>query len=218
MFNTILDYFKSKPFIKIENNVFSSEYLGKLKNEFLRSNLLTKNHLNYNFSTTKGFSIIFKKEEISTVKEKFPFIVDYLDKIVDPKSTAFYLNILVMELNSKVDKHIDHSLRSYYEKIDLPVSVTVLYVSIPKMLGGNLIFYDRENFIKEIKPKNNDLVVFAGHLKHEITEIFECEKNEQRISLICEQYILNQNLLSKVPSFLIKSTANFESFLINEME
>lgn len=218
MFRNLFPKFYQKSFINKYNDVFSLEYLEVLKDTILKSNLLTQNNLNYNFSTTKGFSIIFTKDGIDKVLEKFPYLDEYLKKITDSRSTAFYLNILVMELNSKVDKHIDHSLRSYYPKIQIPYSVSVLYVNVPSILGGNLIFYEKNNFLEEIKPSKNKMVVFSGDLKHEITEIFECPTNEQRISLICEQYFLNQNLLSKIPTFLIKSTANFQSFLINEME
>ncbi|MFN8578090.1 MAG: 2OG-Fe(II) oxygenase [Candidatus Sericytochromatia bacterium] len=204
------------------NDCFDNTYIESLKKNILESSFLAKNHLNYNFSNTLGFSVIFKKDFKDKVIEKFPFFEKYLDKIIEEPYNAFYLNPLVLSLSGKVDRHIDHSLRSYYLKIPFPERVCVLYVDIPEMSGGNLILYNNEKFLSKIKPESNKLILFKGDLKHEITTISEIdnsfeENNKKRISLVCEQYNLDKYSLSKIPDFLIRSDTSFNNFLENEL-
>lgn len=208
---------KKKVFFQEDEGLFTEDYLEKLKQEIISSKYLAKNHLNYNFSTTLGFSVIFKKSKIDIVKEKFPFFSEYIDRILLPEIDIYYLNPLVLKHNSKVERHIDHSLRSYDPEIGFPKRVAVLYVSIPKMKGGELVLYDQERMIKKIKPQNNKLIFFAGELKHEIKNISWLEGIEkQRVSLVCEQYKANEEQLKNVPDFLIRSSSSFKNFL--EME
>jgi hypothetical protein len=209
------------------NNAFDENYIFELKENILNSSFLAKNHLNYNFSNTLGFSIIFKLEHKNKVIEKFPYLEKYLERVIEEPYNAFYLNPLVLSLSGKVDRHIDHSLRSYYLKIPFPERVTVLYVDIPEMTGGNLILYNnKEKFMSKIKPENNKLIFFKGDLKHEITTISEIDNilennqikdNKRRISLVCEQYNLDRYSLSKIPDFLIRSDTSFNNFLSNEL-
>lgn len=202
------------------NDAFSNDYVLTLKNSILDSGYLAKNHLNYNFSNTLGFSIIFKKEFTNKVIEKFPYMETFLNKIIEEPYNAFYLNPLVLPLNGKVDKHIDHSLRSYYLQIPFPERVVVFYVDIPEMSGGNLIIYNKDKFLAKIRPATNKLLLFKGDLKHEITTISEIGNHEQpqvRISLVCEQYNLDRYSLSKIPDFLIRSDAGFSTFLADQL-
>jgi len=208
---------KKKLFFQEEYKLFSEDYLEKLKREIISSKYLAKNHLNYNFSTTLGFSLIFKASKIGLMKEKFPFFSEYFDRVFLPEIDVYYLNPLVLNYNSRVERHIDHSLRSYDPEIGFPNRVAVLYVSVPKMKGGELVLYEQERMIKKIKPQNNKLVFFAGELKHEIKNISRIDGNEkQRISLVCEQYKANEEQLKKIPDFLIRSSSSFKNFL--EME
>jgi hypothetical protein len=210
--------FWGKKYFTEELNSFSQEYIEQLKKEILESKYLAKNHLNYNFSSTLGFSVIFKTNTKDKVIEKFPIFKPYIDRIFSEDINAYYLNPLVLQINSKVDKHLDLSLRSYYLPISVPERVSVLYVDIPEMYGGNLILYKEEKFIAKINPEINKLLIFNGNLKHEVTSISEIrsENKQQRISLICEQYSLNKYELSQIPDFLIRSATSFNNFL--EME
>ncbi len=210
--------FWQKKYFQEESNAFSQEYIDQLKTEILGSKYLAKNHLNYNFSTTLGFSVIFKSNTIDKVIEKFPVFKEYIDRIVSDDINAYYLNPLVLMLNSKVDKHLDYSLRTYYLPISVPERVSVLYVEIPDMYGGNLILYKEEKFIAKIKPEINKLLVFKGSLKHEVTSISEIMSDEKqnRVSLICEQYWLSKYELSQIPDFLIRSATSFNNFLEEE--
>lgn len=202
------------------DNCFNPEYVQTLKQSILNSGYLTKNHLNSNFSSTLGFSVIFKKEHTDKVINKFPYLEKFLEKIIEEPYNTFYLNPLVLPLKGKVDKHIDHSLRSYYLKIDFPERVVVYYVDIPEMSGGNLILYKEDKFIAKIRPSNNKLVLFKGNLKHEITTITDMSNisDSKRMSLVCEQYNLDKYSLSQVPDFLVRSDADFNTFLADEIQ
>jgi hypothetical protein len=210
-----LKKFWEKKYYTEEVNAFPPEYIDLLKKEIIQSKYLAKNHLNYNFSTTLGFSVIFKNNTVDKAIEKFPFFAEYINKVVANDIDAYYLNPLVLKLNSKVDKHMDYSLRTYYLPISCPERVSVLYVDIPDMYGGNLILYKEEKFIAKIKPEINKLLVFKGNLKHEVTSISQIISSEkhQRISLICEQYRLSRYELSQIPDFLIRSATSFSNFL-----
>ncbi len=200
------------------DNYLSTDYNNLLKESILDSAYLAKNHLNYNFSNTQGFSIIFKNDYVNKVIEKFPYLTEFLEKIIEEPFNAFYLNPLVLPLRGKVNKHIDHSLRSYYLKIPFPKRVVVYYVDIPDMSGGNLILYNEDKFITKIKPQTNKMIFFKGDIKHEITTISELENSKaQRISLVCEQYNLDKYSLSQIPNFLIRSDASFNAFLADQI-
>lgn len=211
-------FYLVEKFLEIDD-AFENEYISSLKASILQSSYLSKNHLNYNFSNTLGFSIIFKVDFKDKVIEKFPYLEKFINEIIQEPFNAFYLNPLVLPLNGKVDRHIDHSLRSYYINIPFPQRVVVLYVDVPIMSGGNLIIYNKEKFLTKIKPQNNKLIYFKGDLKHEITTISNIKENESnsRISLVCEQYNLDKYSLSKIPDFLIRSDTGFNNFLNNEL-
>ncbi len=213
-----LKEFLNKYYFREEQNAFSQKYINDLKENILNSTYLAENPLNYNFSTTLGFSIVFKKKD--KVIEKFPFFKEYLDRICSDEINAYYLNPLVLKLNSKVSKHMDYSLRVYDNAISVPSRVSVLYVDIPEMYGGNLILYKEKRFIAKIKPENNKLLIFRGNLKHEITSISEIlsENKEYRVSLVCEQYKLSKYYLDKIPEFVIRSTTSFNNFLQMEQD
>lgn len=215
MLNQLLEFIKPNYFVEEENS-FGLEYIENLKENILESRYLTKNCLNANFNTTLGFSVVFKYPYVDKVIEKFPFFEEYLKKTVNDDYNAYYLNPLILELNSKVDKHLDYSLSSYYAEIPTPKRVSVLYVDAPEMEGGNLILYKERKFIAKIRPKTNKLVYFNGALKHEITKIRKIMDKPYRISLVCEQYSFSRKILEKIPSFVIRSKIPFQQFLSEE--
>ena len=110
-------------------------------------------------------------------------------------------------------------LRTYYLDVPTPERVSVLYVDIPEMQGGNLILYNDDKFVAKIKPEVNKLLYFRGDLKHEVTEVREMtsENIKYRLSIVCEQYALGKTALSHIPDFLIRSDTSFSNFLKNEI-
>jgi len=115
---------------------FSAIYLEKLQGQILSSPYFTVNNLNRDFVGTKGFSLVFRRSHVASVEQQFPFFSPYLDRVLQPDCNAFYLNPLLLQTGSRVDPHIDRSLRSYCKTIDPPLVVSVLYVHVPVGLDG----------------------------------------------------------------------------------
>ena len=78
------------------------------------------NNLNRDFVNTKGFSVVFQRAGLAEVEQKFPYFKPYLDLALQPNCNAFYLNPLLLKEGSRVDPHIDRSLRSYCKTIEPP--------------------------------------------------------------------------------------------------
>ena len=113
-------------YYQIQNNVLSDRYLNELWNKVSSHAYFSVNNLNRDFVKTKGFSVVFQRDGLPIVEQKFPFFKPYLDLAIQPDCNAFYLNPLLLEEGSRVDPHIDRSLRSYYKTIDPPFLVSVL--------------------------------------------------------------------------------------------
>lgn len=166
---------------------------------------LAVNNLNRDFVGTKGFSVVFQRSAISLIEQKFPFFKPYLDQALLPSCNAFYLNPLLLKEGSRVDPHIDRSLRSYCKNIDPPMVVSVLYVEVPEALqGGELVLRCQQKQVGQIKPKMNTLVQFQGDLTHSVNAV---QTPGTRLSLVCEQYSLTERELRDVPEFTLESRA-----------
>ncbi|OSO91847.1 iron-regulated protein [Cylindrospermopsis raciborskii CENA303] len=190
-------------YYQVQNNIFPSSYLKDLGGEIQASPYFTTNNLNRDFIQTKGFSVVFQRQGIKTVQEKFPFFKPYLDLALQSSCNAFYLNPLLLQEGSRVDPHIDRSLRSYCKTIEPPSLVTVLYVRVPeKMEGGELILKSNNRQIGKIKPQTNLLVYFQGNLTHSINSV---KTPGNRLSLVCEQYDLTDREIENVPIHSVES-------------
>lgn len=171
----------------------------------MASPYLALNNLNRDFVATKGFSVVFRRSHLATVAEQFPVFKRYLDTALQPDCNAFYLNPLLLKAGSRVDPHIDRSLRSYCKTIQPPDWVSVLYVSVPDDLeGGELVLRSRQRTVGQIKPQANTLVLFQGDLTHSVTAVV---KGGERLSLVCEQYSLDEKELEEIPAFKLESRA-----------
>lgn len=166
---------------------------------------LTVNNLNRDFVGTKGFSVVFQRSALSKVEECFPFFKPYLSKALQPTCNAFYLNPLLLKSGSRVDPHIDRSLRSYCKTVEPPAVVSVLYVQLPTGLeGGELVLRCNKRSVGQIKPQLSTLVYFQGDLTHSVNEV---KTAGTRLSLVCEQYSLGDAELQEIPEFTIESRA-----------
>jgi hypothetical protein len=194
-----------------KHNTFSEEYLNNLRTEVLNPKYLRKSNLSAPFLTTQGFDVQFKGEYKDNVIKYFPFFRDYIEEIVSDDISIYYLNALVLGIDSHVKHHYDQTLKKYSpETISYPDRVSVLYVDVPEMVGGNFILYKNEKHKVEknrifatIKPERNKLLYFKGNLSHEIIGISEVKSPETnlRISVVCEQYKLDTQTLKKIPNF-----------------
>ncbi|HEY9699151.1 MAG TPA: 2OG-Fe(II) oxygenase [Trichocoleus sp.] len=193
------------PYYQQQSNLFSQAYLDKLQKQIHACPYFTVNNLNRDFVQTKGFSIVFHRSHLSTVAEQFPYFMPYLEQALQPHCNAFYLNPLLLKSGSRVDPHIDRSLRSYCKTIDPPDVVSVLYVTVPTDLaGGELVLRDHRRQVGKITPQSNTLVIFQGNLTHSINPVIS---SGIRLSVVCEQYSLEAAQLSEIPEFKLESRA-----------
>jgi hypothetical protein len=186
-----------------QSQLFPAKYLSDLKRHILACPYFSINNLNRDFVNTKGFSVVFQRSHLTTVIQKFPYFQTYLEHALSPDCNAFYLNPLLLKNGSRVDPHIDRSLRSYCKTIDPPALVSVLYVAVPSdLVGGELILRNHKQKVGEIKPKTNLLVTFQGDLTHSINPV---TATGDRLSLVCEQYNLEPEQLRDIPEFQLES-------------
>jgi predicted 2-oxoglutarate/Fe(II)-dependent dioxygenase YbiX len=189
-----------------QNNAFPENYLNDLWGEIHASPYFAVNNLNRDFVNTKGFSVVFQRSALAEVEQKFPFFKPYLDLALLPNCNAFYLNPLLLKEGSRVDPHIDRSLRSYCKTIEPPAVVSVLYVRVPaSMEGGELVLSSHKRQLGQIKPQVNTLLYFQGDLTHSVNAV---KTKGDRLSLVCEQYNLSEDELQEIPQFTLESRAN----------
>jgi 2OG-Fe(II) oxygenase superfamily len=200
----IVKYFV-KYFVKYycqQPNAFSADYLNDLRGEILACPFFAVNNLNRDFVNTKGFSVVFQRSGQEKVAQRFPFFKPYLDLALRPECNAFYLNPLLLREGSRVDPHIDRSLRSYCKTVLPPTIVSVLYVHLTEMQGGELVLRNHRQQVGQVKPQLNLLVHFQGDLTHSVNAV-KCAGD--RLSLVCEQYNLSETELREIPEFTIES-------------
>lgn len=186
-------------------DAFAIAYLYTLRGEILSCPYFAVNNLNRDFVGTKGFSVVFQRAGLETVTQQFPFFGPYLDRALQPHCNAFYLNPLLLKEGSRVDPHIDRSLRSYCKTVEPPAIVSVLYVQVPSPLqGGELVLRNHRQQVGQIKPQVNTLVHFQGNLTHAVNPV---RVSGTRLSLVCEQYSLSATELSEIPEFTVESRA-----------
>lgn len=185
--------------------MFSQQYLSQLQGQILTCPYFAVNNLNRDFIGTKGFSIVFRRSHVATVEQRFPYFKPYLEQALQSECNAFYLNPLLLKAGSRVDPHIDRSLRSYCKTIDPPLVVSVLYIAVPSDLqGGELVLRSSKRQVGQIRPQANTLLMFQGDLTHSINPVVSAAS---RLSLVCEQYNLEDEELLAIPEFAIESRA-----------
>jgi len=149
--------------------------------------------------------VVFRRSHLGEVERQFPFFKRYLDLALRPDCNAFYLNPLQLREGSRVDPHIDRSLRSYCRAIEPPDVVSVLYIQVPEgMRGGELVLRDHRRQVGQIKPQVSLLLQFQGNLTHSVNVV---ETPGFRLSLVCEQYNLVETELEEIPEFTVESRA-----------
>ena len=192
-----MKYYQQQP------NAFPITYLNDLRGAIQACPYFAINNLNRDFVATKGFSVVFQRSGLAKVDRQFPWFKPYLEQALQSNCNAFYLNPLLLTCGSRVDPHIDRSLRSYCKTIEPPVMVSVLYVQVPAELqGGELVLRDRQRQVGQIKPQAGTLVYFQGDLTHSVNPVTTAGT---RLSLVCEQYSLSDSELSEIPEFTIES-------------
>ena len=226
------------PYYRLQPNAFPVPYLNSLRGAILACPYFTTNNLNRDFVGTKGFSVVFTRTGMAEVERQFPYFKPYLDRALLPACNAFYLNPLLLKQGSRVDPHIDRSLRSYCKTIAPPDEVSVLYIQVPDLSqntelahptsqrssqrfmqrqrtppsdlqshepeGGYLVLHRGKQKVGQIQPQTNTLLHFQGDLTHSINTL---AVSGTRLSLVCEQYQLDNKELWDIPDFLVESRA-----------
>ncbi|WOD40075.1 2OG-Fe(II) oxygenase [Nodosilinea sp. E11] len=194
-----MTYYRCQP------DAFAQPYLHNLRGAIQACRYFATNNLNRDFVGTKGFSVVFTPAGRAEVDRQFPLFKPYLDRALLPDCNAFYLNPLLLKQGSRVDPHIDRSLRSYCKTIDPPQQVSVLYVQVPADLdSGELVLQRGRQRVAQIKPQAGMLLHFQGDLTHSVNAM---ASGGNRLSLVCEQYALEAAALDDIPEFLIESRA-----------
>jgi hypothetical protein len=184
---------------------FSQDYLCELQGQILSCPYFAVNNLNRDFVGTKGFSVVFRRSHLQTVEQRFPYFSRYLEQSLQNDCNAFYLNPLLLKTGSRVDPHIDRSLRSYCKTIEPPAVVSVLYIQVPtNLVGGELVLRSHKRQIGQIRPQPNTLLFFQGDLTHSVNPV---SSSGIRLSLVCEQYNLEETQLREIPEFKVESRA-----------
>jgi hypothetical protein len=184
-------------------NVFPLEYLDELKSAIVSSPYLAASQLSDRFTSTRGFSVVFKRSGIPEVVRQFPYFQPYLQMALKSSCNAFYLNSLILESDGHVETHVDCSLSSYGKVWTIPNLVSVLYVQVPEDLqGGELVLEKDDCKLAQITPQFNTLLYFIGSLFHSVNPV---QSSQPRISLICEQYTLDPERLQSIPEFEVLS-------------
>ena len=192
-------------YYQTSENAFSLDYLSQLQGQILNCPYFAVNNLNRDFIGTKGFSLVFQRSGLNKIEQQFPFLKTYLSIALESNCNAFYLNPLLLKTGSRVDPHIDRSLRSYCKTIEPPALVSVLYIQVPTTLnGGELVLCHNKRQVGQIRPKMNTLLYFQGNLTHSVKEV---TSPGTRLSLVCEQYNLSETELLEIPEFTIESRA-----------
>ena len=186
-------------------DAFPPDYLDSLAKSIRACRLFTVNNLNRDFVGTRGFSVVFVRDMVAKVTAEFPFFAPYLQRALRADCNAFYLNPLQLESGSRVDPHIDRSLRSYCKDIATPLEVSVLYVEVPPgMRGGALVLARGKKTLARVTPRPNLLVGFDGDLTHSVERV---DSPGRRLSLVCEQYALDERELAEVPTYRVETRA-----------
>jgi hypothetical protein len=184
---------------------FPVRYLSELEGQIHACPYFVVNNLNRDFVNTKGFSLVFQRSGLAEVERRFPFFKQYLAIALQPDCNAFYLNPLLLKTGSRVDPHIDRSLRSYCKTVEPPDVVSVLYVRVPDDLeGGELVLQKGKRQVAQIQPQTNVLLWFQGDLTHSINPVI---RSTSRLSLVCEQYSLSESERQEIPEFTLESRA-----------
>lgn len=184
-------------FYTVIKNVLSEPQRISLINEVLHSEFFGESALGKEFISTKGFSLVFKRSALNDICQSLPYLSVLLSKVLFEKCNAFYINPLVLYGKSKVEAHIDCRLAMPQNIRIIPNLVSVYYADVSStMKGGTLVLNSGADNEIAILPKTDDLIHFLGNVIHHVETV---ETPQRRISIVCEQYNLDDELISEFP-------------------
>jgi 2OG-Fe(II) oxygenase superfamily len=198
-----------------------------LKTALLASPLVGRSTLAGPFQASRGFAVIFREAGRGEVLRHFPSLGPYFERALGRPAVAaltpwwarpsrvpnaWYLNVLMVSSKGAVSRHVDATLRKVSgDEAAVPEVVSVLYLQLPTVAGGQLALFDGEQWATTVTPRENLCVHFRGDLAHEVRP-FDAE-GQLRASLVIEQYHLAEPFLARVPDFRLESKAGFGAYL-----
>lgn len=212
-----------QPLTVRKDNFLSFTEYAKLKECALgHPKLRVKGGLNdAGFSKTRGFVVKFNLEGEEKFRSHgdYQCFVDVFDKLRLPDANAFVMNILLCELGEydeynadelSVGLHLDTTVGIYSRHMFIAHQVSVLYNSVPSdMEGGNLELFPYGDGYPDtgappeesVAPKENLLVTFRGDAFHQVRS-YRTKTGSERISLVLEQYKIDEDMYPKTIKFL----------------
>lgn len=185
----------------VEHDAFDPSYRDLCFAAILDSPHLGNSPLGPEFVNTKGFSLVFRRENLPLVLKDHPYLVTYLQKVTFPSCNAFYINPLVLGSGSRVDQHVDCRLLSERQVRIIPNLVSIWYVRFDANVeGGELVLQIAPDKIATLRPVTNDLVHFRGNLIHHVGEL---RTPTLRVTVVCEQYNLPDDIVTFFPEYAL---------------
>jgi hypothetical protein len=166
------------------------------------SKLAGQNQLSAAFEGSSGLQIVFTRSGLEELRTRLPILIPFFELSAASFSNAFFMNALIVSDRFQVKPHLDCSLNTFLPSHASPIRVSVLYLQVPDDLsGGALEIFNRSGVVAAITPREGLLVQFRGDLVHGIAS---GKTNSERISLVLEEYQLDDDQLGFIPDFSLQ--------------
>jgi hypothetical protein len=214
-------------------NALPAEKFEPIRDALLGSPLVSKSTLGGAFEQSHGFAMTFQEAGREQIEQRFPPLKDYFARVLGEPAVrtlqswwgklrkkpvvvpnCWYMNLLLVGEGGAISRHIDTTLgREAGVPGRTPEAVTVLYLKVPQVSGGQLEI-SREQKVKAfIRPREGGLLHFRGDLAHEVLPVQQLPEGAQRASLVIEQYHFADDALARLPTFKLDSRAGFGAYL-----
>ena len=207
---------QSQPLVVIRPNFLAPREFRSLKSHLSSHSLITDNQLNQeNFANTRGWIAKFSNEGIErwrSIPEMYD-IVPYFDRVRNPQSNAFVMNLLIVEEpaaghKAAVGVHQDDTVAIRHKDSFVAHQVNVLYIQVPKeMEGGQLEVWPSQHEYSErekavVFVEENLMAEFKGTAFHKVHG-FNSPSRDTRISLVLEQYRIPDEYYDQAVDFCL---------------
>lgn len=187
----------ANPFHSLRHDVLSPAQRRELVAGILDAPFFGPSALGVEFIRTDGFSLVFQRCHIEAVIRQFPYLEALLQEALFEQCNAFYINPLVLYERSAVEAHVDCRMTNQGQRL-IPNIVSVYYAQVdPDMAGGRIVFHPGREDELPLLPRTGDLLHFVGTTIHAVEPV---RARDNRISVVCEQYHLPDELLEAFPA------------------
>ncbi len=226
----------------ITPNVFTHATIARMNVAIEQTPLVGRSPLAGTFESSRGFGAMFRMDGLKSLEQRLPFVMDFFEAatrgptaqglfswrerllayLAGAQPNAFYLNVLAVPPGKSIGAHIDATLRTRIaasEDMGIPKLVSVLYLKVPSGAEatkgqGCLRLFHHKHEVAQIEPEVGAMVHFRGHLAHEVRAVAP-DAPGPRLSMVCEQYVLDATALQRVPQFALRSQGLFAARLKN---